>query len=278
MAFLVMDLLFRGWRGLASAFADGYFGSGADPRGRELLSFYVAYRAAVRGKVEGMAAFEAEVPESQRKRALQTSRAHWLLALSELEDPDRRPCLVLVAGLPGSGKSTLAGLLESEAGFRAVSSDRVRKELAGLEPTDSAAAAFGEGIYSSQWNDRTYAACLERAGELLFQGERVVVDASFRESARRRAFLEGGVAWGVRTLMLCCHARPEVALRRIGARAGNASDATSAVYERAAALWEPVESDMDPRWRICDVPTDGARAETLHSALSHLRESGLAGP
>ena len=40
--------------------------------------------------------------------ALESARGHWLLALAELEEPARRPGLLLVGGLPGSGKSTLA--------------------------------------------------------------------------------------------------------------------------------------------------------------------------
>ena len=49
-----------------------------------------------------------EIPEAERSAALAKARAHWLLALGELEVPCRRPCLLLVGGLPGTGKSTLA--------------------------------------------------------------------------------------------------------------------------------------------------------------------------
>ena len=53
MAFLAMDLTLHGRRDLARAFVDAYIRASGDPEGRALLPFYTAYRAAVRGKVEG---------------------------------------------------------------------------------------------------------------------------------------------------------------------------------------------------------------------------------
>src|SRR5262249_39475543 len=131
MAFLAMDLAFHGRRDLARAFADAYFEAAGDAEGRALLPFYTAYRAAVRGKVEGFKLGEAEVPGAERAAARARARAHWLLALGDLEEPGRWPCLVLVGGLPGTGKSTLARGLAERAGFTVIRSDVVRKELAG---------------------------------------------------------------------------------------------------------------------------------------------------
>src|SRR5262249_32736269 len=53
MAFLYMDFQFHGRRDLAEQFAKEYFQASSDEEGWRLLSFYAAYRAAVRGKVEG---------------------------------------------------------------------------------------------------------------------------------------------------------------------------------------------------------------------------------
>ena len=78
--------------------------------------------------VEGLILAEKEVSEADQAAALERARAHWLLALTELEDPGRKPCLVLVAGLPGTGKSCLARGLGEHAGFRVVRSDVVRRK------------------------------------------------------------------------------------------------------------------------------------------------------
>src|SRR5207302_665940 len=112
--------LFHGRRDLANAFAEEYFHTSGDNEGRALLPFYTAYRAAVRGKVEGFELVEKEVPETERAAALIRARAHWLLALGELEEPKRRPCLLLLGGLPGTGKSTLARVLAERAEFQVV--------------------------------------------------------------------------------------------------------------------------------------------------------------
>jgi len=132
MAFPFMDLASWGRRDLASAFAAVYFHDSSDIEGRTLLPLYTAYRATVRGAVEGILLSEQEVPEDERSAALARSRAHWLLALAELEEPERRPCLALVAGLPGTGKSVLVHGLAQHAGFQLIRSDVVRKEIAGL--------------------------------------------------------------------------------------------------------------------------------------------------
>src|SRR5262249_54499476 len=161
-----------------------------DNEGRALLPFCAAYRAAVRGKVEGFELAEEEVPEPERAKALTRARAYWLLALGLLEKPSQRPGLLLVAGLPGTGKSTLAKGLSELANFSLIRSDVVRKELAasltlrvGIQRTPTRSVSEAE-IYSSAWTDRTYAECLDRAEKLLFQGKRVIVDATFREEKK----------------------------------------------------------------------------------------------
>src|SRR5262249_61695270 len=96
VAFLVMDLLFHGRGDLARSFAAAYFRAAGDGESRDLLGFYTAYRAAVRAKVEGFKLAGKEIPEAERAAAVARARAHWLLALGELEQPDRKPCLILV--------------------------------------------------------------------------------------------------------------------------------------------------------------------------------------
>ena len=238
MAFLVMDLLFQGRGDLARAFAAAYFQAAGDAEGQSLLPFYTAYRAAVRGKVEGFELMEKEVAAAERAAALAQAQAHWLLALGQLEEPGRKPCLILVGGLPGAGKSTLARELAERADLCLIRSDRVRKELAGLSPEEQAPAPFGEGIYTAAWTERTYAECLRRAERALFEGKRVIVDASFREENRRRAFLEVAARLKVPAVFLLCRVDPETARRRLVNRRSDVSDAGWSVYQKAAERWE----------------------------------------
>jgi aminoglycoside phosphotransferase family enzyme/predicted kinase len=273
MAFLVMDLAFQGRRDLSRAFGEAYFQASGDNEGRVLLPLYTAYRAAVRAKVEGFELREPEIPEAERSAALVRARAHWLLALGQLEEAARKPCLLLVAGLPGTGKSTLARGLARRANFSVVRSDLVRKELAGLSADERAPAAFGEGIYSREWSDRTYGECLHRAEQALLEGHRVLVDASFTEDGRRRHFLEAAARLGVPGLFLLCRADPETARARLTARLGDVSDADWAVYRHAADRWEEPTSLTPMAMR--ELRTDGPAEQALGAALGWLKTLGI---
>jgi aminoglycoside phosphotransferase family enzyme/predicted kinase len=274
MAFLVMDFTFHGRRDLAQVFAETYFRASKDEQGRALLPFYSAYRAAVRGKVEGFELAEREVPAAERTAAQARARAHWLLALGELEKPGRKPCLILVGGLPGTGKSTLARGLAEQAGFCRIRSDVVRKELAGLSADEPARSPFGEGIYAPDWTERTYAECLLRTERQLFDGNRAVVDASFSAERWRREFLDLAARLAVPAVLVLCQAEPEEARRRLKDRQGDASDADWSVHRQAAQKWEePSSLTQQSLWLA---PAAGTAEQVLANVVAHLGELALA--
>jgi aminoglycoside phosphotransferase family enzyme/predicted kinase len=273
-AFAVMDLAFHGRRDLARHFAAAYLAATGDREGGELLAFYTAYRAAVRGMVDGLLTTETEVPVAEREAAVARGRGHWLLALGELEAVDRRPCLVLVGGLPGSGKSTLARGLADRTGFAVVRSDVVRKELANLPAHEPSPAGARPALYSAEATERTYAECLGRARNILRDGGRVIVDATFREEHARRRFLDLATASGVPVGVLVCEARPETVRARLAARTGDASDADWEVYTRAADRWEPPGPAVQRVLHV--IPTDGTPADARARGLDALRDLGVA--
>jgi aminoglycoside phosphotransferase family enzyme/predicted kinase len=273
MAFLLMDLAFHGRRDLARVFAEAYFETSCDAEGRNLASFYSAYRAVVRAKVEGMELCEKEIDAEERRQAEQRARAHWLLALGELEEPVKRPALVLVGGLPGSGKSTLGRSLAEAASFSVLRSDVIRKELAGVGESARPVPDFGTGIYTEAWTERTYAELLQRAERLLWHGDRVLIDANFRAERERQAFFDAARRWGVAVLFIHCQAARELTRIRLQSRRHDASDADWRIYERLEQTWQPVR----PEWRrmTYTMDTSGPVDENVTHLQTILRQEGL---
>ncbi|MFB6262115.1 MAG: AAA family ATPase [Bradymonadaceae bacterium] len=272
-SFVAMDLRRAGrWR-IAETFIDEYLAAADDAEGRPLVSLYVSYRAAVRGKVMGMKAVEGEVDPEDRDRAARRARAYWSLALDALADPDERPGLVLVAGLPATGKSTVADQLADRANLEVIDTDVVRKELAGLSPDESASDDFGEGIYSSEWSERTYEECRRRAERVLRQGGRVAVDATFNRRERRGPFVDLARTAGVRWAWLDCRAPEETVADRMEARDSGPSDADLEVYRQMRERRDP--PDESHRRTFHALGTDRPLDETIDDAVDYLRTVGL---
>ncbi len=265
IAFLSMELRFAGRPDFAELLERTWAAEYGGERAYEVLPFYVAYRSIVRGKVRGFLALDEEAPAASREEASRKSAAHWLLAHRMLQH-DRLPSVVLVGGLPGTGKSTVAAGLAKGAGYHWIRADVVRKELAGLSASEDAAAPFGKGIYTEEWTERTYARCVELAREALLEGDRVVVDATFRSESRRSPF--EALASELRTplRLLICESPPAITRERIRARVGGPSDAGVAVYDRAASEW-----GMPARAFVVD--TSGTIEESHRAALNALGAS-----
>jgi aminoglycoside phosphotransferase family enzyme/predicted kinase len=283
MAFPVMDFASYGRRDLARAFAEAYFQATKDRSGQTLVPLYTAYRAMVRAAVEGLKLREKEITD--QAATVESCRAHWLLALAELEEPIRKPCLVLIGGLPGTGKSVLARGLSRASGFEVIRSDIIRKQLAGLPaanvagtlrvqpPSEEADILPVPRIYTPEWNERTYAECLRQAKQLLFEGRRVIIDATFREDNRRGLFLDTAARSGVQGMMLLCRAKPETIRRRLDQRRHDVSDADWAVHLQLAQRWkEPGEQTARS---LFEIRTDGSEEESLVQAIEVLRDQGL---
>lgn len=143
--------------------------------------------------------------------------------------------VAVICGLPASGKSRLASALASGFDLEVLSSDVIRKELAGLPPAARADASH----YDESHNLATYAQLGRRAAELLAADGGVIVDASFRHQADRETFLSE-LGSDTRRIYIECVAPPRVLLERAAARqqeVDRVSDATVEVVERERRSW-----------------------------------------
>jgi len=243
VGFLAMDLEYRGRRDLAEAFLDRYVEASGDTDLGKVINFYRCYRAAVRGKVEGFRLSQPEVSRRDKARALRAARRYFQLAC-RFAAQDRLPLLIITCGLTATGKTTFARRLAQETGLVLVSSDLVRKELAGVRPQEHRFEPFRRGIYSPAFTDRTYRELLQRAGAHLREGESVIVDASFVQRKHRLWAQRVAEREGARFYCLEFRASDAAVRRRLARRLREGIDPSDARWEIYLALkeaFEPIE-------------------------------------
>ena len=277
IGFLAMDLDFRGRPDLAGALVQRYARAAADPEVLDVIDFYKCYRACVRGKVEGFKLNQAEVSAEDKEQARSLARRYFRLACQyAAEQPP--PVLLITCGLVATGKTALAQALGEAAGMPVISSDVVRKELAGLAPSERRFESFGRGIYSPRFSERTYKALLERARAALAEGRSVIVDATFAQRRHRQRARGLAQAMGARFLCLECRAEEEVIRQRLEERlqaGGDASDARWEIYEAQKQVFEPLEELPPAEHMVLDC--DRTLAQCLEETRREL-ERRLAPP
>ena len=85
-----------------------------------------------------------------------------------------------------------------------------------------------------------------QAEALLFDGRRVVVDASFIREKYRRGFLELASGLAVPAVFIDCQAAPEVIRQRLLDRRSDVSDADWSTHQHAVDRWEGIGSATRP--------------------------------
>ncbi|WP_288049610.1 AAA family ATPase [Nocardia sp.] len=254
IAFLAMDLEYRGHAELSTRLLDDYQRATEDTAPTSLRSHYIAYRALVRAKVDVIRFGQGE--EAARDRV----HRHLLLALRHLERAAVR--LVLIGGLPGTGKSTVARELGAATDAALLSSDHVRAQLRAAHKVTGATGSFGVGAYSATAKARVYSELRSKARELLAAGRSVILDASWIDAVERQRAAELAEESDADILRLRCHCPPSVADNRLRHRAGGDSDATpqiAADMAVTASVW-PEAVPVDTALTLTDTIAAARRA------------------
>ena len=266
MAFMAMDLDYAERPDLSRVFMESWLEVAQDPDAAALLDFYKVYRACVRGKVEGFRLDDPHVPKPEKDAAAQRARHYFNLAYYYISKSEQ-PRLILSAGMIGTGKSTVARYVASDSGMALLSSDSVRKRLAGVPATERHYEPFGTGIYAPEFSQRTYQALFTLAGEYLSAGHSVVLDATFGRRAQRDRAAALAAEYGADFWVVECVAEEpiiEERLRRRQQRGTGVSDGRLEIYEREKSVFEPMD----------DVPPDhyvrmDTSVRTVAESVSH---------
>ena len=270
VAFPAMDLWYRDQRLLAERFLRTYASERDDFDLYGVVDYFIAYRALVRAKIAAIVSVDANIDPGQRTRAAASAGRHLELA-AEVMGGKAPGFLVLVGGVVGTGKSTVAEALAEQLGGVVISSDRVRKQLAGLPPTSRVRALPDQGFYAPDAVERTYAALFDRARPIAASGRVAILDATFSRRRHRAMAADLAAELGVGQRMIDVRCAPEIARARLvrrAAEAAGASDAGPAFYDRSVARFEPVEESEYPLVVRTDV--DGWR-EALEADVRDLR-------
>ena len=275
LAFLTMELTERGRVDLAERF--NYFCAREmnDYDLYSLLNFYEGYRAFVRAKIATLVADAPGVDFEHRQDADERARRLFLLALAAGSRPMATPRLIVVGGRIASGKSTVSEEISRVVEGPVVSTDRTRKYLAGMEPTQAATEAPWEGIYDAGFTARVYGELSRRAETVLRSGRSVVLDGSFRTRASRESIRSLAGRTGSEPVFVECVASMETRRLRARQRARRAStsDGREEIVTALADSFEPVSSE-----EIGQLEYRRLETESLDRAIEDVRSGRVVTP
>ena len=267
IAFLLMDFDVNSRPDLCVPFLDEYIRTTGDCGVTDVVDFYKVYRAYIRGKVESLRILDPQIPPADKEAARERSRRYFRLARGYIARRALPPSLILTCGLTGTGKSFIARELAFDLGLEIVSSDVVRKELAGIAPTEHRRDRHGEGIYTNAATIRTYGALFERAEAALAAGRSIIVDATFRRRPDRDMFRQLAARHGAGFFLIYATCPEETARQRLAAREGQANETSDGRWDIYLLQKGEFHAPADDETGVIGIDTSKQVTELLETLL-----------
>jgi predicted kinase len=265
-----MDLDFHGRADLAQHLVARAEERLADADVPRLLSFYQCYRACVRGKVACLQSQSETMQQKEKEESLELARRYFQLAL-RYATLGAGSGVVVVMGKVASGKSTLALALGKMLGCEVLSSDRVRKALAGIPADKRGNSEERAMLYASGMTGRTYGELAEGAVKNLSHRGWTIVDATYSKQRDREALNSAISQKGGRCVWVEARAGDSATLERLRAREksrGVISDARLEDRETLDAAYEPPDEMAD----CLSLENEGGVDQTIGRLLARLAE------
>ena len=270
IAFLAMELEAARRPDLAAGFLARFAEASNDFHLYGVLDFYLSYRAWVRGKVAAFVAADPAAETALRRQKREEAARNFALARSFEGRPLDPPVVIVVGGLIGSGKTTLAGGLGRKLAAPVVSSDRVRKALAGLAPTDRGGAA----LYEPAAVDRVYSQLMADAAVVVAAGRSVILDATFSTGRWRDAAAQVARDRGARFALVEARCADRDILRARLASRRHAASVSDATDEQLAGMEQSFEPFAGGAPHV-PIDTSTSPDAAVAMALAGLRPLGV---
>eukprot|EP00051_Salpingoeca_urceolata_P016434 m.217908 g.217908 ORF g.217908 m.217908 type:complete len:577 (+) comp18675_c0_seq20:244-1974(+) len=236
VAFLLMDLEYRGLHEASNRALNTYLQHTGDYSGLALLPLYLSARAAIRAKVAA----------ASHQSALAASYLE--LATDYLKCNE--PVLVCVGGESGCGKSLVARQLapwtvpNNKCGAIVLRSDVIRKTRAGVALSER----LPQSAYTPESRQAVYDELFATAKQLLEAGLPVVCDATFTDEPSRAQARELGAQCAARCVGLWLQCPASVRLARVAKRTRDPSDAGTDLVQRIGDR----DHALTGEWRVVD--------------------------
>ena len=239
-----------------------------------MLDFYKCYRAYVRGKIACFTSSDPALDNGARRAERNLARRYFGLAYRYAGGTER-PSMVVLYGLMGSGKTNVARYLREHFGWHMLSTDAVRKQIAGVGENTRVYVPYNEGLYSPEMNRKTYAEVCRRAENLLLGGFPVVVDGAFKYQEERVPVIEAAQRADARLIFIQTVCEPDEQRRRLEKRQQHdtRSDGRVELMENQRADFESPDPDYAELFHT--VSTDGPKPQTRSVVEELLRSEGL---